>query len=299
MANTTVRGAVAIHGQNPQYLVESVIRNRIYESSYWKEHCFALTAETLIDKAIELKAIGGVYGNQKPTEFLCLLLKLLQIQPEKEILLEYLQADEFKYLRALAAMYIRMTFRPAEVYEILEPLLKDYRKLRYRGMNGYSIIHMDEFVDSLLVEERVCDLILPRITKRDVLEDLGELGPRKSRLLDAMEGKSEHGSDRSRSRSRSTDRSGSSRSPSREHSRSRSGSPSRGRSLSRGSKSPSSPGSRYVSRSRSRSRSSAGSVYRSRSRSISPDRVNGSAPGSPARFRSRSRSISPDRMDTA
>ncbi|CDO74729.1 hypothetical protein BN946_scf184593.g11 [Trametes cinnabarina] len=192
MANTTVRGAVAIHGQNPQYLVESVIRNRIYESSYWKEHCFALTAETLIDKAIELKAIGGVYGNQKPTEFLCLLLKLLQIQPEKEILLEYLQADEFKYLRALAAMYIRMTFRPAEVYEILEPLLKDYRKLRHRGMNGYSIIHMDEFVDSLLVEERVCDLILPRITKRDVLEDLGELGPRKSRLLDAMEGKSEH-----------------------------------------------------------------------------------------------------------
>ena len=53
-------------------------------------------AETLIDKAIELKAIGGVYGNNKPTEFMCLLLKLLQIQPEKEILLEYLQADEFK-----------------------------------------------------------------------------------------------------------------------------------------------------------------------------------------------------------
>lgn len=55
-----------------------------------------LTAESLIDKAIELKSIGGVYGNQKPTEYLCLLLKLLQIQPEKEILLEYLQADEFK-----------------------------------------------------------------------------------------------------------------------------------------------------------------------------------------------------------
>ena len=54
------------------------------------------SAETLIDKAIELKSIGGVYGNQKPTEFLCLLLKLLQIQPEKEILVEYLRADEFK-----------------------------------------------------------------------------------------------------------------------------------------------------------------------------------------------------------
>lgn len=53
-------------------------------------------AESIIDKALEVHNIGGVYGNQRPTEFLCLLLKLLQIQPEKEILVEYLQADEFK-----------------------------------------------------------------------------------------------------------------------------------------------------------------------------------------------------------
>jgi PRP38 family len=53
-------------------------------------------AETIIDKAIELNSIGGVYGNQKPTNFVCLLLKLLQIQPEKEILVEYLLVDEFK-----------------------------------------------------------------------------------------------------------------------------------------------------------------------------------------------------------
>jgi len=54
------------------------------------------SAETLIDKAIALKSIGGVYGNNKPTEFICLILKLLQIQPEKEILVEYLLVDEFK-----------------------------------------------------------------------------------------------------------------------------------------------------------------------------------------------------------
>ncbi len=29
---------------------------------------------------------------------MCLLLKLLQIQPEKEILIEYLQAEDFKYV---------------------------------------------------------------------------------------------------------------------------------------------------------------------------------------------------------
>jgi pre-mRNA-splicing factor 38A len=33
-------------------------------------------------------------------------------------------------------MYIRMTFRSVDVYELLEPLLKDYRKLRLRSMGA-------------------------------------------------------------------------------------------------------------------------------------------------------------------
>ncbi|KIM58703.1 hypothetical protein SCLCIDRAFT_1218394 [Scleroderma citrinum Foug A] len=264
MANTTIKGAASIHGQNPQFLVETVIRNRIWESVYWKEQCFALTAESLIDKAIDLRTIGGVYGNQRPTEFLCLLLKLLQIQPEKEILIEYLQADEFKYMRALAAMYIRMTFRSVEVYEILEPLMKDYRKLRYHDMAGYSLVYFDEFIYQLLTEERACDIILPRLPKRQTLEESGEIGPRKSRLLDAMEGKSDHGgSDRSRSPSPSRSRDGSrSRSPSLYRSRSPSEAGSE-----RKSSSSSSVDGRYISRSPSRSPSR----HSSHSRSISPD----------------------------
>jgi pre-mRNA-splicing factor 38A len=51
---------------------------------------------SLIDRAIKLNAIGGVYDNSKPTQFISLLLKLLQIQPEKEILVEYLLVEEFK-----------------------------------------------------------------------------------------------------------------------------------------------------------------------------------------------------------
>jgi len=144
-------------------------------------------------------------------------------------------------------MYIRMTFRAVEVYDLLEPLLKDFRKLRMRSMAGYTLTFMDEFVDSLLVEERVCDIILPRLQKRQILEENGEIGPRKSRLLDAMEGNSDHGSTRGRSQSRSV--------PS---SRSRSGS----------NKSRSSA--RYISRSPSKSRSgSPGSPSRFVSRSPS------------------------------
>jgi pre-mRNA-splicing factor 38A len=87
-----------------------------------------LAAESRIDKALEVKFIDDVYVSQWPT-FLCLLLRLPQIQPEKEIFVEYLRADEIKYLP--------MTFRAVDVFELLEPLLKDYRKLRLRNMGQW------------------------------------------------------------------------------------------------------------------------------------------------------------------
>ena len=122
-----------------QFLVEYVIRSRIYEAAYWKEHCFALTggpqcvsmalfviivlptAESLIDKAIALRNIGGVYGNQKPTEFMCLLLKLLQIQPEKEILVEYLLVDEFKCIYSPLVSQFGTNCCFSDIYELWQP----------------------------------------------------------------------------------------------------------------------------------------------------------------------------------
>ncbi|WFD29061.1 hypothetical protein MSPP1_000066 [Malassezia sp. CBS 17886] len=187
MANTTAHGAQTIHGTNPQFLIERVIRARIYDTVYWKDDCFALTAESFVDKAVDLTYVGGTYGMLRPSPFICLLCKLLQLQPEKEIVLEYLAAGDLKYLRALAAMYVRMTFPSLEVYELLEPLLSDYRKLRWRDMSGqYSLSHMDEFIDQLLTEDRVCELILPRLTRRSVLEENEGLRPRTSRLEDAL-----------------------------------------------------------------------------------------------------------------
>ncbi len=51
---------------------------KIYNDPYMKEKCFALTAETLVDRAFELKYIGGTSGGQRrPSPFLCLLLKML------------------------------------------------------------------------------------------------------------------------------------------------------------------------------------------------------------------------------
>ena len=57
------------------------MRQKIYGTVYWKESCFALTAESLIEKAVDLKGVGGTCGGQNaPTNFLCLILKMLQVR---------------------------------------------------------------------------------------------------------------------------------------------------------------------------------------------------------------------------
>ncbi|CAG9863707.1 unnamed protein product [Phyllotreta striolata] len=189
MANRTVKDAKSIHGTNPQYLVEKIIRSRIYDSKYWKEECFALTAELLVDKAMELRFVGGVFGgNIKPTPFLCLTLKMLQIQPEKDIVVEFIKNEEFKYVRALGAFYMRLTGSSLDCYKYLEPLYNDNRKLRRQNRSAqFELVHMDEYIDELLREERVCDVILPRIQKRAVLEENNELEAKVSALEDDLD----------------------------------------------------------------------------------------------------------------
>jgi pre-mRNA-splicing factor 38A len=194
MANQTDPLAASVHGTNPQNLIEKILRGRIYENKYWKEHCFGLSAETLLDKAVKLDGIGGIYShNAKPTPFICLALKLLQIQPEREIIEEYLKQEDFKYLRALAAFYVRLTYRARDVYQLIEPLLSDYRKLCVRslsaaaGAGGWKVTHMDEFLDELLTAEMSCDVILPHLPRRETLVNSGMLnGPRISALDDEL-----------------------------------------------------------------------------------------------------------------
>ncbi|KAF9803811.1 hypothetical protein SFRURICE_013088 [Spodoptera frugiperda] len=189
MANRTVKDAKSIRGTNPQYLIEKIIRSRIYDSKYWKEECFALTAELLVDKAMELRYVGGVHGGFiYPTPFLCLVLKMLQIQPEKDIVVEFIKNEEFKYVRALGAFYMRLTGSSVDCYKYLEPLYNDNRKLRRQNREGqFEIVHVDEFIDELLREERLCDVILPRIQKRHFLEENNELEPKVSALDDDLD----------------------------------------------------------------------------------------------------------------
>jgi len=186
MANATDKAARAVHGTNPQNLLENIVRQKIYDLPYWKNECFALTAETLVERAVELRCVGGTTGGtRKASRFLCLTLKLLQIQPEAEIVLEYIRNEEFKYLRLLGAFYLRLTGRPAEVFQYLEPLLNDYRRVRVANPDGsFSLDHVDAVVHRLLTRPYAFDVALPRLPGRPTLEAGGFLEPWQSPILE-------------------------------------------------------------------------------------------------------------------
>ncbi|TXG65191.1 hypothetical protein EZV62_006466 [Acer yangbiense] len=193
MANRTDPAAKSIRGTNPQNLVEKILRSKIYQNTYWKEQCFGLTAETLVDKAMELDHLGGTFGgNRKPTPFMCLVMKMLQIQPEKDIVVEFIKNDDYKYVRVLGAFYLRLTGTDVDIYRYLEPLYNDYRKLRKKLPDGSElfvcfVLNGFRVIDELLTNDYSCDVALPRVKKRLNLETAGTLEPRKSVLEDDFE----------------------------------------------------------------------------------------------------------------
>mmetsp|Transcript_2890 Transcript_2890/g.10460 ORF Transcript_2890/g.10460 Transcript_2890/m.10460 type:complete len:440 (-) Transcript_2890:2120-3439(-) len=189
MANRTDPLARVVHGTNPQNLIEAILRQKIYGCLYWKEKCFGLTAESLVDHAVELRTYGGTLGGSlKPTDFVCLVLKMLQIQPDKDIVVEFIKNEDYKYVRLLGAFYLRLVGKPAEVFQYLEPLYNDYRKVRLqRHDGGYELKHIDEFIEELLTKDYSLDIALPRLPKRWTLEATGALEPRMSALEEDFE----------------------------------------------------------------------------------------------------------------
>ena len=69
----------------------------VFLSSIFRICLRVSVAELLVDKAMELDSVGGVYGaNVQPSNFLCLVLKMLQIQPSKDIIIEFIKNPDYK-----------------------------------------------------------------------------------------------------------------------------------------------------------------------------------------------------------
>merc|ERR1712232_762961 len=138
--------------------------------------------------------MGGTYGGvRKPTNFICLVLKMLRIQPDNAVIIELIRNESYKYVRILGAFYMRLIGKSSEVYRYLDPLYNDYRKTRVRTMQGtYQLSHVDEIIDDLLRKDIVFDTSLPRIQRRSILELHGMISPRVTGIENEFEENEEH-----------------------------------------------------------------------------------------------------------
>ena len=77
----------------------------------------ALTSQAVYSRSFQSNDrahAGGTYGGgRKPTEFMCLTLKLLQLQPDKEIVVEYIKDEDYKYVRLLGEHSFPGSWLPA------------------------------------------------------------------------------------------------------------------------------------------------------------------------------------------
>ncbi|ELP85632.1 pre-mRNA-splicing factor 38A, putative [Entamoeba invadens IP1] len=168
--------------------VETILRNKIYNSVYWKERCFGLTSDTILDEMVGLKEVGGTYGvMKKPTKYITLVLKLLTIRPDRKIVYEMLRNANFKYVRAVAALYLRLVSSSEECYLFLEPLYYDYRPLKVRtGARSFEIITMDQFAWNLLHLDYYCDISMPVLAPRSLLSAQKIMSRRESEVVKGL-----------------------------------------------------------------------------------------------------------------
>jgi len=188
MANVTDPLVNQLSGSDPQNLMEYITRQKIYDSRYWKEECFGLTVSDVLEKLTAIVCIGNL-----PCHCLKLTLKLLQLHPEHDLIRQaFVEQDEFKYVKAVGCLYIRLTSRPVEIYETLEACYADFRKLRVWQSHAqtWTVLPMDEYIHQLLTAptDNCLGIALPRLPARAVLQEAGYLpdGPRPTALKDVL-----------------------------------------------------------------------------------------------------------------
>ncbi|EAZ63783.2 hypothetical protein PICST_52656 [Scheffersomyces stipitis CBS 6054] len=186
---------------NRAHLIEPIVRHRIQDSLFYKQHLHLTNEASILPVIIDqVHYLAGMDSSGRPSPFICCLLRLLELEPSMEIVqtcLDQLGYNEFKYLTALMLIYIRLVGSSDLVYTTFDKYLSDFRKLRTKLKSpifnekglpiNYRLTYFDEWIDNMLLQERVMDIILPRLTPRRNLVEKGLLEPRTYAVRDEIE----------------------------------------------------------------------------------------------------------------
>ena len=132
----------------------AAVENRVRQSPYYRRVCQPLRDVPTWAAAAraEVTYVGGAQSDP-PAPFLCLLVRLRALRPGEQALQACLQDDQSVYVRVLAAAAVRAAARHGpRVYQLLDPLLADYRMIRVRDVHSDAMHEwpVDEWIDRLL-----------------------------------------------------------------------------------------------------------------------------------------------------
>lgn len=157
------------YGNPSTYNLESVLKQNIGNSDYYRNDCSKLTTwEEVIDAIydqvdyLEPWLAGNARG---PSTAFCLLHRLFVLKPTEEQVRETITHQDSPYIRAIGFLYLRYVCPPRDLWEWLGPFCGDREEIQPSGPNGATVT-LGDYVRDLLLEQYYYETIFPRIPKK-------------------------------------------------------------------------------------------------------------------------------------
>ena len=179
----------------------AILNSPLYLMEFKHLGVIGLLKDVLLTRNIDLK-----YGRE-PSRFLCALVRLYMLHPDRSIVNEMLSVKNFSYANAFAAIHVRCYWPSLDIHKALTPLLSNYTKIHVSGLESFGLqghIPLDVLIEALLWQSTTpfehtkaftslgC-LRLPLLIRREIFELSTKLRPLSEELHEMLKEKAADG----------------------------------------------------------------------------------------------------------
>lgn len=165
MDSNNDRGKCLEMTNNVTYNVNSLLRNNILSSDYFKTISSLKTLKEVLDEIYAYVDHVEPYciGNMKvPSTIFCCLYKLFTMQLSEKQVKGMIDHKDCCYIRACGFLYLRYVYPPDRLWKWFEPYLLDEEEFIV-SVDKKQRMSVGEYVQSLLSSDKYFNTVLPRL----------------------------------------------------------------------------------------------------------------------------------------
>ncbi|KAG2499979.1 hypothetical protein HYH03_002263 [Edaphochlamys debaryana] len=164
-----------IHGNATTFNLESVLRQNILASDYYRHTCATLQYSDIVDEIYENvdHVEPWMSGNARgPSSAFCLMHRLCAIKLNAQQIKSMLDHRDSPFIRAVGFLYLRYVADPKTLWNWCSPYIKDPEMFSPSGP-GQKEVSMGDYLRDLLLSQYYFETIFPRIPKpvEDVIKE--------------------------------------------------------------------------------------------------------------------------------